>query len=80
MFNLGDQVKCKVTGYTGVVTSITQFINGCTRLALQAKVGKDSKVPDAIYVDEPQAEMVKKKYVKPTVSELGGPLSFMPKK
>lgn len=78
--NLGDKVRCLVTGYEGTVTSITSYLNGCKRLGVQARVGTDSKIPDAIYIDEPQAELVEAKSVPATPSAVGGPMSFTPKK
>lgn len=61
--NLGDEVKDKVTGFKGIVTSITLFLNGCTRCGVQPKMGKDGKVPDGLSFDEPQLEVVKRKAV-----------------
>ena len=41
---LGDLVKDKVTGFTGIVICRAVWLNGCARLTVQPqKVGKDGK-------------------------------------
>lgn len=62
--SLGDQVKDKVTGFKGIVTATTLFLNGCVRCAVQPPMGKDGKIPDSQYFDEPQLEILKKAKVK----------------
>lgn len=56
---LGDEVRDRVTGFRGVVTSVTLFLNGCTRCGVQPPVGKDGKIPDNCGFDEPQLEILK---------------------
>ena len=41
---LGDKVKCKITGYTGIATSKTEFINGCVQIEVTAKIKKGEKL------------------------------------
>lgn len=58
MANLGDKVKDKVTGFTGVVMCRSVFLNGCVRLTVQAqKLDKDNKTIEQ-YFDEPQVDVV----------------------
>lgn len=56
-FKLGDRVRDKITGYEGVVTSITFWLNGCVRLAVQATVLKDGKPVEAEWIDDQQVEL-----------------------
>ncbi len=42
---LGDRVKDKVTGYTGIVTGITTWLNGCARMGIQAETVKKNEKP-----------------------------------
>ena len=42
---LGDKVRCKYTGYTGIAVAKTEFINGCVQFSIATKVGKDNKLP-----------------------------------
>jgi hypothetical protein len=73
---LGREVKCKVTGFKGIATSRTEYLNGCFRIGVQPRVEKDGKHPDAMYVDEPQLEYTKVKTVIGGGSKLvGGPTS-----
>lgn len=37
---LGDLVKDKVTGYTGIATSKTEFLNGCVQIEITRKLKK----------------------------------------
>ena len=61
--------------FSGTVTGITAYLNGCRRVIVQPRVGKDGKVPDSQYVDEPQLTVVKKRVVKTGSRETGGPIS-----
>ena len=47
----GMKVKDRLTGYQGIVDHIATFMHSATRVGLQAPVGADGKVPDAILVD-----------------------------
>lgn len=49
--NCGDQVKCKITGFKGTVTLITEHINGCTQCAITPKCGDDAKFPESVEID-----------------------------
>ena len=47
---LGDLVKCKYTGFKGVVINKTEFINGCIQFGIVAKF--DQKAPLALELSE----------------------------
>jgi len=57
---LGDLVKCRVTGFKGVVTGYTKYIHGCDRATVQPAVDKDGKYPDAWAIDILALDIVKK--------------------
>ena len=76
--NLGDQVKDKVTGFTGIATARVEFLNGCTRIAVQTDVLKDGLSQDSPYIDEPQLEVVKKEVVECGPRDTGGPCPSIP--
>lgn len=76
---LGDKVKCKVTGFTGIVIGKTDYLYGCTRLGVQAKADKDGKIPDTFWCDEPQVDIVKEGVVKRSDNNTGGPMPSTPK-
>ena len=50
---LGDRVKDGVTGFEGIATAATTFLNGCRRIMIQAPA-YDGKWQDERWVDEPQ--------------------------
>ena len=77
---LGDKVKCRITGYTGIATSRTEYINGCIQIEVTPKIkkGTNPKPEEMIGmgVDEGSLEKVdeginKKKVVKKESN--GGP-------
>lgn len=49
---LGSKVIDSITGFAGVATARTEYLNGCIRIGLQAPVGKDGKIPDTEWFDE----------------------------
>ena len=66
---LGDRVRDKITGFKGIVTGITQWLYGCTRIViLKEKVERDGKAQE-MCIDEPQAELIQKAVVKRAVPE-----------
>jgi len=60
---LGDRVKDKVSGATGVVTGITEWITGCDTLTIAPSVKEDGKVPDGVYIDINRAEVIERNAV-----------------
>jgi hypothetical protein len=62
---LGTKQKDLVTGYTGVVTSISFDINGCIQAALKPPMDKDGKIPDGCWFDLERLEQIGKPVMKP---------------
>ena len=58
---LGREVRCLVTGFTGIATSRTEYLKGCVKVCVQPKVDKEGKHPDGFFLDEPQLEYTKNK-------------------
>jgi len=56
MIELGQKVKDPITGFEGIAVAKTQWLYGCTRFGVQARIDKDGKVPEAQWFDEPQLE------------------------
>lgn len=56
--NLGDQVRCKVTGFEGVVTERCTFLTGVDRLGVQPRhFGTDKELAKSEFFDECQLEV-----------------------
>ena len=75
MIKLGSKVRDKVTGFTGIVVAITQWLHGCNRVAIQSQQLKDGKPIDPVVFDELQVEEVVEKAVPVDTrkSKTGGP-------
>ncbi len=71
---LGDKVRCKITGFVGVATSRTEFLNGCVQYGVTGKVGKDNKllVENEASIDEDSLEVIKPKEKKKIKKESNG--------
>ncbi len=72
---LGDTVKCTITGFKGKVVGITKYYNGCVQCTIAPKYdGKAFASMEEAQVDIQSLEIVKK-YKKDIEEEeeLGGP-------
>jgi len=58
LHNLGDKVRDRVTGFTGIVVAQTRWLNGCKRLNVQPQELKDGKPIDIHSFDEEQVELI----------------------
>jgi hypothetical protein len=75
-FDNGQRLRCAVTGYEGVVTAVTIWANGCVRYALQAPTFQkdgETRVPEAVWIDEEQLSLVKVELAAKKVRH-GGPM------
>jgi len=72
MVELGDKVKCKVTGVTGIAVAKTEFLNGCVQWEIQAKASKDGKIPEACSTDEQNVKVVKRAALRDDKEPTGG--------
>jgi len=70
---LGDVAEDMITGFRGVVTSRTEWLNGCWRLGLQPqKLTKDGGLQEAQVFDSEQLKLITAKKHK-AKKETGGP-------
>ncbi len=80
---LGDKVRDKVAGFTGIAVCCHTYLEGCNRISVQPPVDKDGKLPDSCTFDEPQLEVLESGVAPPSTSaELprpGGPAKYMPR-
>lgn len=57
--DVGDRVKDRITGFTGVIESRTVWLNGCARVAVKPEeLDKDGKPKDAIMFDVTQLDLL----------------------
>ena len=57
---LGDRVKDRITGLTGIAIARTEWLYGCVRYSVQPEETKDGKPADCYVVDAHQLEVVQK--------------------
>lgn len=77
---LGDRVRCKISGFEGIVTSHAVCLTGCDRLSVRAGLKKDGSLGQEYWFDVPTLELIKKGVVKPEsvtdqspAKKVGGP-------
>jgi hypothetical protein len=57
-YELGKRAKCKITGFSGIITARVEFLTGCDRYCIQPTELKDFVVIESQYFDEGQIEIV----------------------
>jgi hypothetical protein len=75
MIKLGDEVIDTVSGFKGVAVSSHNYLNGCTRITIQPKIGNDGKLPETQTFDEPQLKTISNKKHKSDNTN-GGPEKY----
>lgn len=85
-YNLGDRLKCRITGFDGIVNARIEYFNGCLQYGVKGPVDKDGKIPDAHFIDEAQLELVEAGAVVPpaaargkSAARTGGPQADRPR-
>ena len=77
---LGMEARDRVTGLTGIAISRAVYLQDCNRVLLQPKaVEDDTKLPDAVSIDEPDLEITGYGVLPVPVEEgrkPGGPRQF----
>ncbi len=56
--SLGDRVRCKISGFTGIATTHATHLAGCDRLWVLPAVGEDGKAVDGQWLDIDMLEIV----------------------
>lgn len=68
---LGDEAKDQITGFSGVVIAITNWLAGCQRVSVQPRELKDGKPIESVTFDVEQLDLVKS--ARKVVAQTGGP-------
>lgn len=61
---LGDRVKCKITGFTGIVCTYASHLAGCDRLWVEPPIGEDGKRRDGSWFDIDMVDVVDRSVVQ----------------
>lgn len=64
MVELGDEVKCMITGYQGIVTSHAKCLTGCDRITVRGPMKKEGTMGEEYWFDIESVEIVKKHKVR----------------
>jgi len=80
--NLGDVVQDPISGLSGTVVAITEWLVGCRRITIQPKAKKgEVAYPESFNMDEPLAKIIKRNAVSfkedKSKKETGGPIPKM---
>jgi len=71
--NLGDKAKDSISGFSGIVTGVYKYLNGCVRMQIEADhLNKDGNVIGSQIFDVEQVVLVKAAQKK-VMSPSGGP-------
>jgi len=79
MIRLGQQVRDKVSGFTGIATAKVEYLNGCVQYCVKPKIKtkNDNTMPEGQYIDEGQLEIISKG-LRTKKTGTGGPMSDVP--
>ncbi len=89
MLDLGDKVKDRITGFTGIAVGKTDWIYGCTRIGVQPEMDKEGKLQEVQWFDILSLDVVEKNAInrqknmeKETTEyvKTGGPMPFTPQR
>jgi len=74
-YDIGDELKDKVSGFIGIVLGITQYSTGCIHYGLSAQVlGKEGDVKNWEWFDETRLNLLKQEKIEfPVFDKKGGP-------
>lgn len=61
---LGDEVKCKITEFKGVVTALSQCLTGCDRAGVRGPLTSDGKLGEEYWFDIPALKIIGKNKIK----------------
>ena len=76
---LGNKVRDRVTGFTGIAISRVEYLNGCVQFCIKPPVdSKTGKNNDGEYVDSQQVEFVSNGLVV-KADKTGGPSADCPR-
>ena len=82
IFDFGDRIRDKITGFEGIVAAKSEYFNGCKRYGVQGlKLKEDGTVTELEWFDAQQVELLKARAVSLDVPKKapGGPMPVPPK-
>ena len=77
-YQLGAKVRCRVTGFEGIVMGQHRYLYGCLTYTVKPITLKDGKPIDSVGFDEGQLELVQVEPLQHTPIKTGGPCPVIP--
>jgi len=62
-FNLGSEVKDKITGFKGIIRGRSDYLTGCNTYGIQSQKLKDERPNEWVWIDEYQLILLKDKKI-----------------
>jgi hypothetical protein len=79
MIQLGDEVKCRFTGFKGIAFGRCNYLYGCEQIMVKPSKLKDGSPIKSQWIDEPQLEVISKKNRKRPKPRHGVPTEAQPR-
>lgn len=76
-FELGAEVKERITGYTGMIIARTQWLYNCNTYGVKSHELHEGKPLDAVFFDEPSLDLLRQSMATPK-QDTGGPTQSIP--
>jgi hypothetical protein len=57
----GQKVVDRLTGFTGVITAVVEYLNGCIRYQVQPPIDEKGLYRESVIIDEQQLDLVVEK-------------------
>ena len=80
MIKLGQKVRDKITGFTGLVTGKVEYITGCNQVLVCPPVKDDGTLVDSNWFDEQRIDVVEARPLRMDNSKANGPDKPAPKR
>jgi len=77
-FKLGDLVRDKNTGFTGIIEGASSWLYNCNTYGVRPRELDNGKRIDREWFDEPQLELVKCEQAEQPEIKTGGPTISVP--
>lgn len=83
MIELGSRVRDKISGYEGIATARSTFVNGCVSICIEGPLARGStgvSVRDELWFDEQRIECIGSDLFEPepSTATAGGPMGPVP--
>lgn len=71
-FKNGDKVVDRLTGFSGIVTAVVEYLNGCIRYQIQPPINDEGEYRESVIIDEQQLDLIVEKKEPVTTKKPGG--------